>query len=572
MFARDRLAEGSDQPTIERRHAIAYLELAEEAASHMMAIGQATWLDRLTAEHDNLRVAVQWSINEREVEIALRLGAACWRFWQQRGHIVEGLATMDAVLSLPGAAVPSPARMRALDAAGGLRWWSADPPAAEASYRAQLALARELGDRQAIADAITNVLFPATVLNRDGEELHGLQQEALALYAEIGDERGLERVRLGSVFPRLMSPDGAPAMDDVLEHLARFEALDDRPYVSMAALALTAISFRNGDGEGALRWGLRTIESSLVQGDVISAIVGLRLAMALLLSMAKNREAALTNAAFQALCARYAIQPPADPEEWGALSAMSEERWAILRSEDYAADARRGASMTIEEAVDYLRRLVEDDAARSPEPTAPAARPPTTSGRFTREGDVWAITYEDRNFRIRDTKGLRYLAELLSTPGREVPAIDLVATSGSGPGATGAGAATEAGLAPVVGTSDPLLDKAARGAYRDRLRDLQEEIEEAERFGDGERASRAREEFEFLARELTVATGLGGRDRRAPSDAERARQSVSKAVRQALARIEEHDRALAAHLRHSVRLGAFCGYLPDPRSEVRWTT
>jgi predicted ATPase/class 3 adenylate cyclase len=571
MFARERLGEGPDRAAIERRHAVAYLELAEEAASHMMARGQAIWLDRLTAERDNLRAAVQWSIVEREAEIALRLGAACWRFWQQRGHIVEGLATIDAVLSLPGAEAPSLARVRALDAAGGLRWWTADAPAADAFYRAQLALARELSDKQAIADAISNVLFPATVLHRDGEELDRLQREASALYAEIGDERGLERVRLGlgTVFQTLMNPDASLATDVMLDYLARFEAFDDQAYVALTALALTAISFRNGDREAALRWGLRNIESSMVMGDVNSAAVGLRLASVVLLSMGRKREGALTNAAFEALCARYAIRPPVDPEEWGSMATP--EASAILHSDAYAVDARRGAKMTIEEAVDYLRRLVEDDFATSPEPAAPAAAP-TTSGRFIREGDVWAITYEDRTFRIRDTKGLRYLADLLAAPRREVPAIDLAATSGSGPRAIAAGVAAEAGLAPVVRTTDPLLDSAARGAYRDRLRDLQEEIDEAERFGDGERASRAREEFEFLARELTVATGLGGRDRRAPSDAERARQSVSKAIRQTLDRIEKHDRALAAHLRHSIRLGALCGYLPDPRSEVRWTT
>jgi non-specific serine/threonine protein kinase len=227
--------------------------------------------------------------------------------------------------------------------------------------------------------------------------------------------------------------------------------------------------------------------------------------------------------------------------------------------------------MTIAEAVDHLRHVTDDPADPAIEPGPPAAQPSTTA-RFEREGDVWAITYEDRTFRIRDTKGLGYLAQLLATPGREIPAIDLSAASGSGNGGVGARVAAEAGLGPAGGTADPLLDGAARGAYRDRLRELQEDIDEADRFGDTERATRARQEFEFLARELTVATGLGGRDRLAPSDAERARQSVSKAIRQTLDRIEQHDHALAAHLRHSVRLGAFCGYLPDPRSEVRWTT
>lgn len=570
MFASERLSEGSDRAMIERRHAVAYLELAEEAASHTMTSDQAAWLDRLTAEHNNLRAATQWAIKEGEVQVALRLGAASWRFWQQRGHLVEGLATMDAILSLPGAEAPSLARVRALDAAGGLRWWTADVRAADALYQTQLELARELGDEQAIADAIVNLVDTGTILKRDGGELNRLLEEALALYAEIGDERALERARLTSVFQTFANPDITPSVDVLLEQLARFEALDDQAYVGIAALALTAISFRDGDVEGAFLWGVRGIESALVMGDVSSATIALRGGALLLVAMGRNREAVVSNGAFEALCARYAVRPPGDLDDWGMFGATSDEALAILQDEAYAADARLGASMTIEEAVDYLRRLVEDDFATSPETRAPAALP--TSGRFIREGDVWAITYEDRTFRIHDTKGLRYLAQLLAAPGREIPAIDLAAGGRSGAGGVAARVAAEVGLASAIATADPLLDSEARGAYRERLRELQEDIDEADRFGDSERAARAREEFEFLTRELTVATGLGGRDRRALSDAERARQSVSKAIRQTLDRIEEHDHALAVHLRHSIRTGAFCGYLPDPRSEVRWTT
>jgi predicted ATPase/class 3 adenylate cyclase len=571
MFASQRLSEGSDRGTIERRHAVAYLELAEEAASHLMSSAHATWLNRLTAEHDNLRAAVQWAIKECEVDVALRLGAACWRFWQQRGHLVEGLATMDAVLSLPGAETPSLVRVRALDAAGGLRWWTAEVQAADVFYQAQLALARELGDKKAIADATVNVIDSGIILKRDGEELHRLLEEARALYTELGDELALERLRLMSVFEMFANPDLTPSVDGLLEQLGRFETLDDQANVGLTALALAATTFRSGDVESSFRWGVRGIESALLMGDVSSATIALRGAALFLIVMGRNREAVVSNGAFEALCARYAVRPPGDLDDWGMYGATSAEALAILQDEAYAADARRGASMTIEEAVDYLRGLVGGEEPRSQESAAPATSP-TTPGRFIREGDVWAITYDDRTFRIHDTKGLRYLAQLLAAPGREIPAVDLAAGARSGARGVGAHVAAEAGLAPAIATADPLLDSAARGAYRERLRELQEDIDEADRFGDSERAARAREEFAYLAKELTTATGLGGRARRAPSEAERARQSVSKAIRQTLDRIERHDRDLATHLRHSVRLGAFCGYMPDPRSEVRWTT
>ena len=192
---------------------------------------------------------------------------------------------------------------------------------------------------------------------------------------------------------------------------------------------------------------------------------------------------------------------------------------------------------------------------------------------FRREGDVWAVTYDGRTIRLRDSKGLRYLRLLLAAPGREVAAVDLLAS-----GVATAGVATIGGptvsraddLSLSGAVDDPLLDAAARAEYRDRLLELQAEIDEATRFGDSERAERLRGEFEFVTRELMSATGLGGRTRGHVSSAERARQSVTKAIRESIDRIERHDAGLGAHLRHALRTGVMCSYVPDPRSASHW--
>jgi hypothetical protein len=190
---------------------------------------------------------------------------------------------------------------------------------------------------------------------------------------------------------------------------------------------------------------------------------------------------------------------------------------------------------------------------------------------FVSEGEVWAITFEGRTIRLKESKGLKYLARLLSAAGREVAAIELVAADRPGGGKRRSDA-VEAGLSVGEGLGDPVLDAGSRAAYRVRLLELQGEIDEADGFGDLERLSRLREEFDFITQELVAATGLGGRHRTQPSAAERARQSVTKAIRDALDRIERQDPMLGAHLRHAVRTGAMCSYTPDPRSPVRWTT
>ncbi len=143
MFAARRLDERGEAATIRRRHACAYLALAEEAAPHLPGVEQRRWLERLGAEHDNLRAAIEWAIDVGDVEIAMRLGWALWRFWQLAGFVEEGRRALARILAMPGAEEPTVIRARALEATGGLQYWSADIAAADAAYRAELALARQ---------------------------------------------------------------------------------------------------------------------------------------------------------------------------------------------------------------------------------------------------------------------------------------------------------------------------------------------------------------------------------------------------------------------------------------------
>lgn len=115
-----------------------------------------------------------------------------------------------------------------------------------------------------------------------------------------------------------------------------------------------------------------------------------------------------------------------------------------------------------------------------------------------------------------------------------------------------------------------MLDVEARPAYRRRLAEIEADIAEAEAAGGHELLLQASEERSFLARELARAVGLGGRGRRAGAIAERARASVTKAIRQTIARIQPYDRDLAEHLQRTVRTGAYCAYLPEPRLPVQW--
>jgi hypothetical protein len=158
---------------------------------------------------------------------------------------------------------------------------------------------------------------------------------------------------------------------------------------------------------------------------------------------------------------------------------------------------------------------------------------------------------------------MRYLARLLARPGEELHALDLARTADEQP----ATASHPDGLelrGDGLGDAGPQLDAEAQAAYRDRLSELRPELDAAQEAGDGERAARVKAEMDIIVSELSAAFGLGGRARKEGSAAERARQSVTKAIRDALRRIREEDVVLGDHLTRAVRTGLFCSYDPDP--------
>ena len=208
---------------------------------------------------------------------------------------------------------------------------------------------------------------------------------------------------------------------------------------------------------------------------------------------------------------------------------------------------------------------------RGREGPTPAASTPMTLDRprLIQEGEYWAFHYEGNVARLRDSKGLRYLARLLRSPGQEVHALDLVVgDSGAG---TAPGRASEHELSRAgAGDAGAMLDPQAKAAYRRRLEDLRDELDEATYNNDMGRAARAQEEMDFLLAELSAAVGLGGRDRKAASDAERARQSVTRAIKGAIERLGEAHAPLGDHLRTTVRTGIYSSYVPDPRAPITW--
>lgn len=191
---------------------------------------------------------------------------------------------------------------------------------------------------------------------------------------------------------------------------------------------------------------------------------------------------------------------------------------------------------------------------------APGSAPGRRRAALRREGDVWALAWGGSEVRIRHSNGLVYLRELVGRPHQEIHVLDLAAPVRRGVGA-GVG---------VDGDLGPMLDAKARQAYRQRVADLREEIDEAAAGNDFVRSEKLEAELDQLVHQLAAATGLGGRARPAGSAAERARVNVTKSIKSTLDRLEAQLPALAHHLRTTVRTGTFCAYIPDPLDPPEW--
>ena len=194
------------------------------------------------------------------------------------------------------------------------------------------------------------------------------------------------------------------------------------------------------------------------------------------------------------------------------------------------------------------------------------ARSASLEGTFRHQGPIWTITYRGQMFGLPHVRGLAHLQQLVLHPGRELhvrtlDALDAEAAPGGGASAAGASDAHgDAGVAVVAGLGDAgeLLDEPARRAYRARLVEARAELTDAEQCHDLGRTTRLRAELEAVEHELRAAVGLGGRPRRAGSDLDRRRVSVTKCIRAAIVQIAEVSPALANHLTASVRTGIHC--------------
>jgi predicted ATPase/class 3 adenylate cyclase/Flp pilus assembly protein TadD len=227
-FAREKLQESAEAGEITRTHAQYFLTLAEEAYPELKGANQLEWLDRLEAEHDNMRVALSWALEHKEAEVAIRLGGALWLFWFVRGYNSEGRRWLQEALAIDGRG-SSDSRAMALAGVGWLAAHQGDLDRAqeaceeglqltanEASearrcllvflgwvareredygratqlFEESLALSKQMSDTYWHATSLSNLALVSHYL-RDSERATELYEESMDLFRELGDKQSL---------------------------------------------------------------------------------------------------------------------------------------------------------------------------------------------------------------------------------------------------------------------------------------------------------------------------------------------------------------------------------------------
>ena len=226
---------------------------------------------------------------------------------------------------------------------------------------------------------------------------------------------------------------------------------------------------------------------------------------------------------------------------WPAL-AFSRQRlaqaWQLRARAGDAAQTRRELDTARAEAATLGVALPGDGGAD----TADAA-----TVTCERAGRGWRLGLAGHSVQVENSIGMLHLAVLIGNPRQEITAADL--------------AAGVAGMAGHDTAVQHVLDAEAIASYRSRLRRLDAELSKLTPGSDAGRA--ASSEREWLVAQIASAAGLGGRPRSFPDARERARVSVGKAIRRALARVTEADAVIGEHLRQSVRTGTRCSYWPS---------
>lgn len=557
-YARDRLAATDEGPWLADRHLRWFSRWASEIRSQRFTSEQAADMRLLSDELANLRRALDHAWQQAP-EDGLRLAVDLEILWLVGGHLTEGRERLDSLLQRAGD-IPASLRRSALRVSGRLFLVGGHPDVAGQRLERALELSGRGADRRETAE-----LFQLTgqVLEAQGrvEEARDAATQALVLLREHVDVAGVDadsanrlRWTLGTLGDAARDAGDRERAHALYEEALRL-TLDfpDRHDEAMFSCSLAQLAIDRGEWVVARSLIDRAteVQTELFDRNCLARSFELRSELELAQGDREWRTHLL-----EALRLRVELNQAREVvavlERFAdGLGTTDPMRTAMLRETAQRIRTSPADRRHLDEAV----RVASADGPGTP--VVSTSGTTTGSGRFVREGQLWTVEYDGKLIRVRDTKGMRYLATLLARPWQDVHVLEL-ASAPAGPTRP-----SHHGGRTLAGSAGEILDDQARRAYRRRIQELDDELDEAERFSDDERAARARAERDMLIDELSAAFGLTGRPRKAADPAERARKAVFNRIRAAITTLTAEHPQLGSHLQRAIHTGLFCSYCPD---------
>lgn len=352
-YAQNLLWQSEDWQDQAERHLLYYRDLAESAEPHLVSVSRVDWLERLDADHANLRRALRTALDLGRVEDGLRLASSVWRYWFERGYLREGREWLESLLAL-GDAGDTLERGKAYSALGGLLYWLSDARGTESAYGEALRIYRAIGDEQAIAEGLYDYAFSAN-LKGDLDESKRRFGESMSAAREAALPSLIARNEMASALQAMSEERVEDAVSQLERVLGVFRQTGDPLHASWALAALGHADIAMGDLEQArahfheaLRPATDTMNFPILAADMrgiarIESIEG------------RHRVAVRLTGAAQALEVATGARAPLPEEETVDLKVARE----VLGDEAFDEAMDEGSRMTPEEAVDYVWRVIE---------------------------------------------------------------------------------------------------------------------------------------------------------------------------------------------------------------------
>ena len=257
-YARKKLDESGGTDRLRQRHCHFFVRLVEQAAPKLKGVEQFEWLDRLAIDHDNLRVAWDYSINNN-VDWALRLASGLMRFWLMRGNATEGREWSTNLLVRVNRLEESAKRAHALNLAGWTANIQQDYTAARELFEQALSIARMSGDKREVAFALQWI---GRIANIDGDTQTAqiCIEEYSPIYYELQDHWEIAMTMFHSAAVAFKKGDYAEAEEQYMKSLSKFQDLGDRYRVGMMLNSLGELMRLQDDYDRACKYYEANIE------------------------------------------------------------------------------------------------------------------------------------------------------------------------------------------------------------------------------------------------------------------------------------------------------------------------